>query len=66
MRVKYPPVTCACGRTFGSNVFRQHGRRCSAMLKEWAKDPHCAVRLLDERSATDKALDPIVDRTIAR
>lgn len=61
-RTTYPTITCACGRTFGSNVFRQHGRKCAPMLKEWAKDHH-AVRLLDERSDSEKARDPIRDLT---
>lgn len=58
-RMKYPPIDCACGRTFGTNVFKQHARKCTPMLKEWAKDPKCAIYLLDERSAEEKARDPI-------
>ncbi len=59
----YPKITCACQKLIGSNVFKQHGRKCTAMLREWAKDPHCAVRLLDERSPEEKLRNPIIDRT---
>lgn len=61
----YPRDECACGRTFGSNVFKQHARKCYDMLKEWAKDPYRGVavveRLLDERSPEEKARRPIRD-----
>lgn len=60
--MKYPPVTCACGRVLGSNVFRQHGRKCAPMLRAWVALGH-AVRLLDERSPAQKAADPIPDPT---
>lgn len=56
---RYYRITCACGRTFGCNVFKQHGRKCLAMLKEWAKDPQCAIYLLDERSPEEQARNPV-------
>lgn len=29
----YARLTCLCGRTFGSNVLRQHRARCRAQLQ---------------------------------
>ena len=60
-RTKYPAVTCVCGRVCGNNVFKQHGRKCAPMLKEWAKDTKCMVSLLDERSHEEKVRNPIWD-----
>jgi hypothetical protein len=54
----YPKVNCKCGRTLGSNVFRQHARKCAPMLKEWARNGH-KMELLDERSDAEKQRDPI-------
>lgn len=32
-RRTYARLTCLCGRTFGSNVLRQHRVRCRAQLQ---------------------------------
>lgn len=55
----YPKNNCACGRKIGSNVFHRHARKCTAMLREWAKDTSVAMYLLDERSLEEKKREPI-------
>lgn len=45
------PVECACGRKIGTKVFKQHGRKCTAMLVSWGKPGSCrSIWLLDERT----------------
>lgn len=52
--MKYFRIQCACGREFGSNVFRQHARKCLAQLRAWKKSGN-SMAMLDERSAKQKA-----------
>jgi len=49
----YPKVRCACGLEFGTNVLRQHGRKCLAQLRAW-KAAGNNVTLLDERNAKQR------------
>lgn len=49
-----PVVKCACGREIGRRVFRRHGRKCLAMLREW-KAGGAMVELLDERKLKEPA-----------
>lgn len=50
---KYPTVECSCGRRFGTNVFRQHARKCLAQLRAWKANGNCTA-LLDERPAAQR------------
>ena len=54
----YPKIPCVCGRKLGSNVFRQHARKCPPMLRTWQRNGK-RMDLLDERSQAQKARDPI-------
>lgn len=59
--MKYPKENCACGRKFGSNVVRQHRRKCIQMLREWFKDdPTRMMSLLDDRTPEQQTAEPVV------
>ncbi len=66
MNIKpYIKKECACGKLVGENVFKQHARKCSTQLREWAKEGR-SMHMLDERSEEQKAADPILNEWTAQ